>query len=154
MRVRRCGCLIGTALAACALTATVQAADDQARVNYLLHCGGCHLPDGRGVPPEVPSLRGAIGRLAGFPDGRRYLARVPGASQAPLTDAELAAVLNWVLQTFSADTLPGDFRALSAAEVASARDDVLADPLRERERLWRRYDTPGSERVLQKPPGM
>ncbi len=111
-------------------------ADPVARVHYLLHCGGCHLPDGRGVPPEVPSLRGDIGVIAGSPDGRRYLARVPGASQAPLSDAELTGVLNWVLVTFSGRTLAPGFVPLTAEEVGRARRDVLADPLRERERIW------------------
>ena len=50
------------------------------RINYLLHCGGCHLPDGTGSPPEVPSLHGEIGALAALPEGRRYLARVPGST--------------------------------------------------------------------------
>jgi hypothetical protein len=130
------GALFVTALAASGACA----GDDVARVHYLLHCGGCHLADGRGVPPEVPSLRGELGRLAALPEGRRYLARVPGASQAPLSNAELAAVLNWVLVTFSEETLPSGFVPLSIDEVGNARSEVLADPLRERQRIWARYD--------------
>jgi mono/diheme cytochrome c family protein len=150
VRGRRCLCL-ATALTALVVAGGVRADDDRARVNYLLHCGGCHLPDGRGVPPEVPSLRAGLGRLTALPDGRRYLARVPGASQAPLSDAELTAVLNWILLTFSADTLPEDFTPLVADEVASARADVLADPLRERERLWSRYQSDPADGALIRP---
>ena len=111
-----------------------------ARIDYLLHCSGCHRPDGAGAPPEVPSLRGPIGLIVGTPEGREYVARVPEAAQAPLEDDELARVLNWMLREFSADTLPDGFRPLEAEEVGAARGRVLADPLRERARLAGRYE--------------
>lgn len=111
-----------------------------ARIDYLLHCSGCHRPDGAGAPPEVPSLRGPIGLIVGTAEGREYVARVPEAAQAPLTDGELARVLNWMLREFSAHTLPEGFRPLDAGEVGAARGRVLADPLRERARLAGRYE--------------
>jgi hypothetical protein len=104
--------------------------------DYLLHCAGCHRPDGTGLPPDVPSLAGPLGTIAASPAGRDYLARVPGAAQAPLTDAQLAAVLNWVLAEFNADTLPGSFTPLEAGEVGNSRARVLADPLKMRNQLW------------------
>jgi hypothetical protein len=48
----------------------------------------------------------------------------------------LAAVLNWVLTEFNGDTVPAGAAPLSADEVAEARANVLADPLRERARIW------------------
>ncbi|MEJ2013829.1 MAG: cytochrome c [Anaerolineales bacterium] len=87
------------AIATLLLLAAQVLADE--RSDYLLHCAGCHRPDGTGLPPDVPSLVGPLGRIASSPAGRDYLARVPGAAQAPLTDAELAAVLNWVLAEFN-----------------------------------------------------
>ena len=116
-----------------------------ARIDYLLHCSGCHRPDGAGAPPEVPSLRGPIGLIVGMPEGREYVARVPEAAQAPLEDDELARVLNWMLREFSADTLPEDFRLLEAAEVGAARARVLADPLRARARIAGRYEGVASD---------
>lgn len=106
------------------------------RSDYLLHCAGCHRADGTGLPPEVPSLAGPLGAVAASPEGRDYLARVPGAAQAPLTDAELAAVLNWVLEEFNADTLPDFFVPLEAGEVGKSRARVLTDPLKTRNQLW------------------
>ena len=106
------------------------------RSDYLLHCAGCHRPDGTGLPPDVPSLVGSLGRMVASPAGRDYLARVPGAAQAPLTDAGLASVLNWVLEEFNADSLPNGFRTLNAQEVGKSRARVLADPLRARRELW------------------
>jgi mono/diheme cytochrome c family protein len=110
------------------------------KTSYLLHCGGCHLPDGRGVPPEVPSLRNELGKLIQIPGGRDYLVRVPGASQAPISDRELAQVLNYVLREFNRETLSTDFTPLGAEEVSKSRPHILADPLKYRARLWADYN--------------
>lgn len=107
-----------------------------ARTDYLLHCAGCHLPQGEGLPPEVPTLVGSLGRIAASEEGRDYIARVPGASQAPISDAQLAAVLNWVLLEFNSDSLPESFRPLTAREVGKSRSRVLSDPLKTRRNLW------------------
>ena len=106
------------------------------RADYLLHCGGCHLSDGAGVPSAVPSLQNEIGRLVASPAGRDYIARVPGASQVPISDAKLAEVLNWVLLTFNAQSLPAGFSALTADEVGRSRRNVLADPEKYRQQFW------------------
>jgi len=123
---------LAAGLLAASLALTAQA---DARVNYLLHCGGCHLVDGRGLPPEVPTLVGSIGPLAGTAEGRDYLARVPGAAQAPISDADLAAVLNWILEAYNADTLPVGFQPLTAKEISASRPSALADPRLARSRL-------------------
>ena len=117
------------------LLAGVAEASDDAQARYLLHCRGCHLADGTGVAPDVPTLVDEIGRLVATPAGREYVVRVPGVSQSALNDAELAVVLNWILETFNADTLPADFRSYSADEIADARKKVLADPLTYRRSL-------------------
>ena len=110
------------------------------RTDYLLHCSGCHLPDGHGAPPEVPTLVGTLGPIVASEEGRGYIVRVPGASQTPLTDEQLAQVMNWVLATFNADTLATDFKPLTGSEVGKARRRVLADPVRFRKTLWPDYD--------------
>jgi len=126
-----------TAVVAGAVLACIAAgAAADPRADYLMHCAGCHLADGRGSPPEVPSLAGPLGYIAATPVGRDYLARVPGAAQAPISDDALAAVLNWVLQEFNRETLPPEFRPLRGGEVARARARVLADPLKLRRELW------------------
>lgn len=133
-----------TLVARCAslalLLALVSPAEADTRTDYLLHCGGCHLQDGAGAPDEVPSLRDTLGWIVSVPQGREYLARVPGASQSLLDDAKLAAVINWVLSEFNSATLADDFRPLTAAEVGEARSDVLMNPLKFRAELWRKYE--------------
>lgn len=123
-------------IAAILLLTTSGPAYTSARTDYLLHCAGCHLPQGKGVPPEVPTLVESLGRIAASEEGRDYIARVPGASQAPITDAQLAAVLNWVLLEFNSETLPGSFIQLTAEEVGKSRARVLSDPLKMRKALW------------------
>ena len=117
------------------LICTAGSASADPRTDYLLYCRGCHLINGNGVPPDVPSLHDELGRILSVPGGREYLVRVPGVSQNAMTDKELAAVLNWVLGEFNADTLPRDFKPYTREEVAEARSKVLIDPLRYRAAL-------------------
>ncbi len=127
-------------LLAIALAAGNAASGASPRTNYLLYCSGCHLPSGIGNPPNVPSLHDELGRMMAVGEMRPYLVQVPGSSQTPLTDADLAAVVNWVLEEFNAGTLPADFRPFTAEEVAAARESILADPLEYRIRHWKDYD--------------
>ena len=87
----------------------------------------------------VPSLRDDLGRIITVAQGREYLVRVPGSSQAMLDDAALAAVINWVLTEFNSATLADDFKPLTTREVQEARHNVLMDPLKLRAELWRAY---------------
>ncbi len=123
-----------------AIAATAARAEYSPPANYKLHCMGCHLPDASGGPPDVPDLRGEMGCMLGVDGGREYLVQVPGASQAPITDAELAAVVNFMLETFSAATLPEDYRPLTEQEVARWRKDWLMDVNPVREELMARLD--------------
>lgn len=101
------------------------AAAEAPHVLYLLHCQGCHLADGSGLPGSVPSLVG-VARFATRPEGRAYLIGVPGSAQAPLSDAELARVLNWLLAEFGPAEVAARVARFDAAEVARARTP-LAD---------------------------
>lgn len=103
--------------------------------NYMIHCMGCHLNDGSGNPPDVPDIRREMGRMLTVEGGREYLVQVPGAAQAPITDAALAAVVNYMLETFSTETLPEDYRPLTAEEVSEWRRDWLPDVATVREEL-------------------
>jgi hypothetical protein len=97
------------------------------RTNYILHCQGCHLADGAGTPGKVPALRNEVGRFLQVPGGREFLIQVPGTAQSALSDAEVAAVLNWILENFSKEQLPTDFVAYSAMEISRYRQPPLAN---------------------------
>jgi mono/diheme cytochrome c family protein len=98
--------------------------------DYVLSCAGCHKLDGTGSA-RVPTLHGTA-RLLERTGGRDYLLRVPGASQAPLSDARLAALLNWVLAEFGGAAPVPPF---TAEEVAAARATPLRDPQQARAAL-------------------
>mgnify|MGYP001765019447 CR=1 FL=1 len=102
-------------------------ATEPAQADYMLNCQGCHLPDGSGFPArQVPDLREQMGRFLSVPGGREFLVQVPGSAQSALNDADLARVLNWMLQRFSAAQLPADFQPYTAAEVGALRQQPLA----------------------------
>jgi hypothetical protein len=118
---------------ACACAALGAGADP--RTDYMLHCQGCHRADGGGAPGSVPDLRDTLGALLRAPGGRGFLVQVPGSRNAPLDDARLAAVLNWMVVAFSARTLPADFVPYAHDEVARLRAAHDVDVVRLRARL-------------------
>lgn len=123
MRPRLAATLV--AGAAAAALAAPAAAEPLAgpRLDYVLHCMGCHREDGSGAPDRVPSLAG-LGRFLRVPGGRDYLVRVPGVAHAPLDDAAVAGLLNWLLARFDPEVR---FAPFDAGEVARRRAVPLAD---------------------------
>ena len=99
----------------------------RAQSNYMLNCQGCHLADGSGLPGSVPSMRNFVGSFLAVPGGRDFLVQVPGSSNSPLSDADLAELLNWILTTMSAEQLASDFQYYTAGEVREMRRHVLVD---------------------------
>ncbi len=105
-------------------------ADDaaKARYQYILNCAGCHQADGSGAQSGgVPTLRGQFGHFLKLPEGRAFLVQVPGTSNSPLSDADIARMLNWMATAFSAETLPADFTPYTAGEVTTLRNRKLTD---------------------------
>lgn len=119
------------ALSAALLAAVAHADPTQ---DYILYCRGCHGAEAQGVPGKVPPLAGSIALFMRSPEGRNYLLRVPGAANSALSDAQLAAVLNWLAERYppeGAGAPPG--APFTPAEVAALRHTPLAD-VRERRR--------------------
>lgn len=103
------------------------------RLNFVLHCAGCHAMDGSGNnTPGIPNLRGTIGNFLKVEGGRDYLVQVPGSSQSPLSDQETAELLNWMLREFSAKELPATPKLYSADEVRQLRRRPLPDVIKRR----------------------
>ena len=109
------------------------------QILYMLQCQGCHLADGTGAPGSVPSLEG-LERFLAVPGGREYLVRVPGSAQSPLSDLELAAVLNWMLREFASGELGADWAPFSAEEIAAFRQPPLTDVDSRRRELLSRIE--------------
>jgi hypothetical protein len=92
---------------------------------YVLNCWGCHKPGGEGIPGTVPRLKDTVGDFLHVPGGRAYLVEVPGVAGSALSNAEVAEVLNWMLETFSKDQIPSGFQPYTEAEVAKYRPHEL-----------------------------
>jgi hypothetical protein len=131
--VRGATAAAGLILVLCGLLAASAAAEPPPRERelYLLHCSGCHGADGLGAAGVAPSLHG-LGWMLEVEGGRAYVAAVPGAAQAPISDAELAALLDHVFLTFSGVAPEPSF---DVGEVAGARRVPVRDPESARARL-------------------
>ena len=140
--------LVLIALAVCGQGGVVAAAYAyEPRINYMLQCMGCHTPDGSGEPGRVPSVKETLVPFAASPDGRRFLVQVPGASQSTLSDAELAELLNWMIQNLSR-ARPRHFTAFTAAEVARYRRTPLVGVQAARVALIQRLSGRSNRQVL------
>jgi hypothetical protein len=108
------------------------------RVNYEIQCMGCHLADGSGEGGRVPSVRRTLVPLSMIAAGREFVLRVPGVAESSLTDADIAAVLNWMARNLSDAPLPGGFRDYDAGEVRALRGRPLAQVSEARQKLLER----------------
>jgi hypothetical protein len=105
------------------------------RVNFQLQCMGCHHADGAGEEGRVPSVRRTLVPFSATAEGRDFVMRVPGVAQAPLSDAAVAELLNWMVRNVSDVPLPAGFVDYTAAEVGLARHRPLAAVREVRSRL-------------------
>jgi mono/diheme cytochrome c family protein len=107
---------------------------------YAQTCVACHQLTGNGLPGAFPPLVGHVPKLAQRPEGRVYLPRLllwgvmgpiqvagtaynnmmPGLAPR-LTDDEIAAVLNHVLQSWGNGDVAVGVAPFTAAEVAEQR---------------------------------
>jgi len=114
-----------TAVMALAAALTAAEASGGPDRDYMLQCQGCHRADGSGFGASVPDLRGSVGLFLEVPGGREFLVQVPGSAQAPLGDAELAAVLNWMIARFGPERVAASFEPYTGAEVSLLRRPLL-----------------------------
>ncbi len=118
------------------VASSIASADDQrAHFNYMLHCQGCHLPAAEGFAGKVPVMKDFVGYFLHSQEGREFLIRVPGVSHSALSDGEIVELMNWLLQTHSADQLPEPYTPFTETEVAQLRQDPEGDPERTRLRI-------------------
>lgn len=91
----------------------------------MLHCMGCHGTEAQGVPGKVPPLAGSLGLFMRTPEGRDYVLRVPGAASSALSDADLAAVLNWLAVKYDGGRGSNKPAPFSGDEVTRSRHRPL-----------------------------
>ncbi|MGQ9364697.1 c-type cytochrome [Azospirillum sp. ST 5-10] len=136
--------LAGAIALAGAMATPAVAGELKPRTNYILRCTGCHGMDGAGSAiGGIPDFRGMVGAFAGDDEGRTYLLHVPGVIGASLSDAEIAGVLNYIMENWAGASLPADFRPFTAAEVTDRRARPVADVVVLRRRIVARLGESG-----------
>ena len=70
--------------------------------------------------------------------------RVPGAANSVLSDAQLAAVLNWIATQFNAGELSSELPWFTTEEVSQSRHKPLADVLATRREVVRALAASGA----------
>jgi len=117
-----------------------------AHVNYMTECQGCHLSDGSGQKGSVPSMKGELHRFLVVEGGREFLVQVPGSANSKLSDADLAALLNWLLPKMGGITANG-FKPYTAEEVALYRVQRLVDVTGTRAALVAKFAQPETSSI-------
>ncbi len=99
----------------------------KARQNWILNCQGCHKIDATGRPEKgLPNLSGEVAKFLSVEGGREYLSRVPGVTNAGVSDEALTDLINWLLLRFDPDNIPPDHIPYSVSEVAKWRKQPLS----------------------------
>lgn len=92
---------------------------------YLERCGGCHGIQGFSAPGAVPTLRGQVGYFLCTAEARDYLIRLPSVATSPLSDRELADLMNFVV--FDLGGAPRTYEKFTDGEVHTLRKRPLKD---------------------------
>jgi len=125
--------LISSVLAAAGITWSISATSagptplNAVQSTYLERCGGCHGIQGLSAPGEVPTLRGQVGYFLCTPEARAYLVRLPSLATSPLSDQELADLVNFVVFDLGGAEGGGSYPKFTEAEVRALRTRPLKD---------------------------
>jgi mono/diheme cytochrome c family protein len=95
--------------------------------NYLLGCGGCHGVAGVSNSRLVPDLADQVGYFLNDRAGREYLVRVPNVAFYPLSNRNLADMLNYMVFQLGGSSIPAGAKPYTAAEVARLRRQPLSE---------------------------
>lgn len=118
------------------------------RMNYLHYCAGCHLPDGTGKPSKgIPNMRGVLGEFLRVEGGREFIVKVPGVSHTPLADSDVAALMNWLLDSIAQPSTPPNTPPYTAAEVTRLRSERMVDIPGTRKEIVGRLERAGYTQV-------
>lgn len=111
----------------------------RARIDYLLHCSGCHGQDGMGNPGKgIPHFKDQVGYFQRLPEGRAFLMQVPGLLGAGLSDERAASVLNWIIREFAGPSMPEDFQPYTPEEARRYRLSRPVDVMAARNAIYAR----------------
>jgi len=123
-------------LTAAAPAVAAHPTSERGRIDYVLHCSGCHALDGSGLEAKgIPRIRDQIGYYLRLPEGRAFLLQVPGLLSAGLSDERAAGVTNWMIEYFAGPSMPENFVPYTPEEAKRYRLSKPADIIALRKRL-------------------
>lgn len=106
---------------------TLAQAPNNARLNYILQCQGCHRADGSGTQPSTPSFIVDAQKFLKTKEGREYFISVPGSANSPLSDQELTQVANYIIENLIIKEGSGESLLYTVAEVSAYRKIKMLD---------------------------
>lgn len=128
--------ILASVVVAGSQTIAGETAGKYGRVDYLLHCSGCHGTKGNGtITGGIPAFPNSISHIASYENGRNYILQVPGVITTNMSDPEIARVLNYILEEWGDGAEVAPFsgpevtrrRALPAREVAEYRREITEE---------------------------
>jgi hypothetical protein len=106
------------------------------QLNYLRYCQGCHGEFGQGsARNSIPKLKGVLTKFFTRPEGRNYLVQVADVAQTPISDKELADLLNWLVKNFGTIEDQVNFKPYNENEIRTPRLNRPANTRELRQRL-------------------
>lgn len=106
------------------------------KMHYMLQCQGCHKAGGEGIEGSIPSMLKHGIAMLGSERGRKFFITVPGSANSPLSDQQLADVLNYIsTELLDVETNEHTVRLFDAKEVSKVRNNQLFDVEKERAEL-------------------
>ncbi|WP_139788487.1 cytochrome c [Halomonas sp. BC1] len=108
--------------------------------SYLLHCSGCHRRDGTGVEHAgIPPFPGFIDKFFNDDAGRLYMMHVPGVASTSLPSAELADLMNYVVDKWGGENVT----YFTEEEVRHLRSQHVDDVVALRRAITQRFESEG-----------
>jgi len=104
---------------------------NHAQTAYVAGCGGCHGIQGISKNELIPSLRDRAGYWLCTAEGRKYMVKLPNVALAPLSDAELADLMNFVAFDLGGVSAPKAAARYTASEITQLRAEspIITDVL-------------------------
>lgn len=96
-----------------------------AEQNWLLNCQGCHKAGAVGKGTEMPNMNGEISKFLSVPGGKEYISQVNGIANSPLSDEDLADLMNWMLVRYDPSHIPVNFSGFKAEDLSRLRQTPL-----------------------------
>lgn len=85
-------------------------------------------------------MKGLLGKFLQISEGREYIIQVPGVMNSPLTDAEVARLMNWLVFAMGPKPVQ-EFSPYNASEIHRLRQNIPENIGLVRDRLIKIVDT-------------